>query len=62
MAVNSVRCWMVIGLFAVNPAGYAAELTITLRDWTGRGFAPEVVAYDVPAAGAEKLRVAGPDG
>ena len=45
-----------------SAAGYAAERTITLRDWTGRGFAPEVVGYEVPAAGAEKLRVAGPDG
>jgi hypothetical protein len=53
---------MVVGLFAVNTAGYAAERTITLRDWTGRGFAPEVVGYEVPAAGAEKLRMAGPDG
>ena len=62
MAVNSVRCWMVIGLFAISAAGHAGERTITLRDWTGRGFAPEVVGFEVPAAGAEKLRVAGPDG
>ena len=61
MAVNSVRCCMVIGLFAVNTAGYAVERTITLRDWTGRGFAPEVVGYEVPAAGAEKLRVVSVD-
>ena len=33
MAVNSVRCWMVIGLLAVNTAGYAAERT--LRSATG---------------------------
>ena len=62
MALNSVRCWIVIGVLASSAAGYAGERTITLRDWTGRGFAPEVVSYEVPAAGAEKLRVAGPDG
>jgi hypothetical protein len=46
----------------VSTATYAGERTVAIRDWTGRGFAPEVIGYDVPVAGAEKLRVAGPYG
>jgi hypothetical protein len=49
-------------VLAVGTAAHAGEQTITIRDWTGRGFAPEVIGYDVPAEEAEKLRVAGPDG
>ena len=62
MRRNARVCWIAAGILVVNAAAFAAEQTITLRDWTGRGFAPEVVGYEVPAAGAEKLRVAGPDG
>jgi len=51
-----------MGMLAVGTAAYAGERTITIRDWTGRGYAPEVIGYDVPAAGAEELRVTGPDG
>ena len=40
--------WMLAGVLATGLASNAAEQTITLRDWTGRGFAPEVISYDVP--------------
>jgi hypothetical protein len=62
MMQDSNRYWIAAVMLTVGVAASAAERTITIRDWTGRGFAPEVVAYDVPSAGAEKLRVAGPDG
>ena len=62
MARASRGCWIVVGLLAACMAAHAEERTVTLRDWTGRGFAPEVIGYDVPLAGAEKLRVTGPDG
>ena len=35
--------WMLAGVLATGLASNAAEQTITLRDWTGRGFAPEVI-------------------
>jgi hypothetical protein len=42
----------------------AAERDIVLRDFTGRGFAPDLVRYTVrtPAAGAKAFRLTGPDG
>jgi len=49
-------------MVAATVVASAAEQTITIRDWTGRGFAPEVISYDVPSAGAWKLRVTGPNG
>ena len=53
---------LLAGAFAASPLEAAEPRTLTIKDWTGRGFAPEVVAYEVPAAGAERLRVRGPDG
>ena len=37
----------------------AAPQTITLKDWTGRGFAPDLVNYTIetPADGSKSLRV-----
>jgi hypothetical protein len=53
---------LLVGAFVAAPLAAAEPRTITIKDWSGRGFAPEVVAYEVPAAGAERLRVRGPDG
>lgn len=48
----------IIGL-ALASVGLAGEQTVTLRDFTGRGFAPDLVEYRVPgnAARRERLRV-----
>ena len=43
-------------------AGAADQQTITLKDWTGRGFAPYLVNYTIPADGAKGLRVLDPAG
>lgn len=56
------------GLCAVVLAGASAttagERTLTLRDYTGRGFAPDVVNYTVTVSrgGAKAFRLFGPDG
>ena len=62
MKPNWNQFWILAGVLATGLASNAAEQTITIRDWTGRGFAPEVISYDVPSAGAGRLRVTGPDG
>lgn len=43
-------------LCAALTAG-AAEQRIVLRDWTGRGFAPDAVTYSVTGANAKRLRL-----
>jgi hypothetical protein len=53
---------MLAGMVGVTLLACAGEQTLTIRDWTGRGFASEVIGYDVPSAGAANLRVTGPDG
>jgi len=42
----------------------AEPLTVTLKDWTGRGFAPDLVNYTIPAPaeGGKGVRVLGADG
>ena len=54
------------GLLAgLGLAARAAEpLTVTLKDWTGRGFAPDLVNYTIaaPADGGKGLRVLDADG
>ena len=65
MSKNSLLAFMMAaGLgasaFAASPQ---ASQTLTLTDWTGRGFAPDRVAYVVPAAvGPAALRVQDADG
>ena len=36
--------------------------TITLKDWTGRGFAPDLVNYACDGKRVDRLRLVGPDG
>lgn len=46
-------------------AAVAAEpVALTIRDWTGRGFPPDLVTYEIPmpAAGGGGIRVIGADG
>lgn len=50
---------LLCGVAALLPA-QAAERTIQLRDYTNRGFAPDLVQYTVKRAGAERLRVYAP--
>jgi hypothetical protein len=55
MRNNSMPCWIALGLLAASTATYTDDQTITLRDWTGRGFAPEVIGYDVLWWSTERL-------
>ncbi|OPZ31274.1 MAG: hypothetical protein BWZ02_00298 [Lentisphaerae bacterium ADurb.BinA184] len=53
----SHRCLPGLLLVAASLSCVAAERTLTLRDWTGRGFAPDAVTYSVDGAKAKNLRV-----
>jgi hypothetical protein len=55
---------LLAGLFAAAPLSAAALQTITLTDWTGRGFPPDLVHYTiaVPADSGKRLRVLDADG
>ncbi len=60
-----VACVVLLaGLFAVAPLPAAGAQTITLKDWTGRGFAPDLVNYTIatPQDGGKSLRVFDIDG
>ena len=48
-----------LGLGGIAVAAVADPQTITLKDWTGRGFAPDLVNYTIsaPADGSKSLRV-----
>lgn len=48
-----------LSLAALFTARAAEPQVITLKDWTGRGFAPDLVNYSIPAPadGGKKLRV-----
>ena len=50
---------LVAGLFAASPLPAAEPQTTTIKDWTGRGFAPDLVDYtiDAPKDGGRNLRV-----
>jgi hypothetical protein len=57
---SSVFALLTLALHAFPHFAKAAEQqVITLKDWTGRGFAPDLVNYTIPAPadGGKKLRV-----
>lgn len=43
---------LLAGVLAASPLPAAEPQTIALKDWTGRGFAPDLVNYTIPADGA----------
>jgi hypothetical protein len=52
-------------LGAASGAAVAADpVTVTIRDWTGRGFPPDLVSYEIPspADGGRGIRVLDADG
>lgn len=55
---------LLAGVFAAAPLPAAEPQTIALKDWTGRGFAPDLVNYTIaaPADGGKSLRVLDADG
>ena len=57
------RCLGIVLLLCGN-AYAAGPQSITIKDWTGRGFAPDLVSYtiDEPANGGRGLRVLDADG
>ena len=57
--------WLcILCLTFVAPLMAAEPQTLTLKDWTGRGFAPDLVNYTIPARadGGKGLRVLDVDG
>jgi len=48
-----------LALFATLAANAAEQQTMTIKDWTGRGFAPDLVNYSIPtpSSGGKNLRV-----
>lgn len=53
----SQRCLSGVFLAVASLPCLAAERPLMVRDWTGRGFAPDTVTYAVEGADAKKLRV-----
>ena len=55
---------MTLALGSISCASAAGLQTVPLKDWTGRGFAPDLVNYTIPAPadGGKKLRVMDPAG
>lgn len=51
-------------VFAVATPARSGEQALTLKDWTGRGFAPDLVNYTLPmpADGGRSMRVLAADG
>jgi hypothetical protein len=62
LGVLSTLTLLTVGLLSGLAPVLAAERTLTLADYTGRGFPPDLVHYTVPAAGAARLRLVGEDG
>ena len=52
------------GLILATGVATAAETSIVLKDYTSRGFAPDLVSYRVavPSGGIDRLSLTGPDG
>ena len=57
MTMSAAGSWAGVCWLAAGIAAMAAEHTIEIRDWTGRGFAPDAVTYAVDSAKASRLRV-----
>ena len=56
--MNRQRLLRTATAFLLGATAHAAEpQTLTIKDWTGRGFAPDVVTYEVDGAQAKKVRV-----
>ncbi|MBM4035500.1 MAG: hypothetical protein FJ291_27475 [Planctomycetes bacterium] len=55
---------LLVGLSAAAPLPATEPQTITIKDWTGRGFAPDLVSYTIaaPKDGGKSLRVLDADG
>lgn len=53
----SCRQLLLVSVITPFLCGFSAERTLTLRDDTGRGFAPDLVTYAVDGANAKRLRV-----
>ena len=66
MKITSAFALLTVALTHAFPpfASAAEQQVITLKDWTGRGFAPDLVNYSIPAPadGGKKLRVLDPAG
>ena len=63
--MNTQRFSLLLGLallWCCPSVLWAREQAITLTDYTGRGFAPDLVQYAVPAKQADKLRLFTKDG
>ena len=65
MTNRTKQLLVLVGITALlGGDGLAAVRTLPIRDYTGWGYAPDLVNYSitVPKGGADKLRVVGPDG
>ncbi len=65
MGTHAIRHFLSVFFWlALAAALPAAPVTLTIKDWTGRGFAPDLVSYtiDLPADGGKALRVLEADG
>ncbi len=58
------RAAVAIAIVGAAAVVSAAEREITIRDYTGWGYAPDLVQYSIarPGGGGESLRLVGPDG
>jgi hypothetical protein len=59
-----IRAAGIVMITATMTASAAETLVITIRDWTGRGFAPDLVNYAIAASkdGGKNLRIVDGDG
>ena len=57
MHTHPCRFLLLAALLSLGLASFAAERTLTMHDYTGRGFAPDTVTYAIPSANAKSLRV-----